>query len=151
MTVQGKDTLHQEALERYREYVDLGRRTVRAAWLAGQALNRVRQHLPHGQWLAWLQGAGIARSTAYRLVAVYLEYPEGTSQLGKFASVTSALEEAADRRPKARRTRSSALTKMGRLVAENDVLLRQVADLRMRVADLEAESRSCTCRTGAAS
>ena len=120
MTDQGGDTLSQEALELYREYVALGRRTVRAAWLAGQALNRARTHTEHGQWLTWLEGAGIARSSAYRIIGLFLEFPKGTSQLGKFASVTSALEEAAERRFKARRSGSRRRTTIQRLEAEND-------------------------------
>ena len=34
------------------------RRTVEESWLAGDALARIREQLPHGAWLPALQGRG---------------------------------------------------------------------------------------------
>ena len=56
--------LRQEAEEHIRALEQLARRTVEEAWLAGDALLRIKQQLPHGTWTPALAERGIPARTA---------------------------------------------------------------------------------------
>ena len=90
MTDHIAESLWQEAERHLRAFEQLARRTVEEAWLAGDALLRIRQQLPHGAWTPALRERGISRSTAHRFIQLRQKYPE-KSQLGTFGSVQAAL------------------------------------------------------------
>lgn len=64
--------LWQEAEERLRTFGELAGRTVEAAWLAGDALLRIKEQLPHGAWTPALKERGISKSTARQHNPAYL-------------------------------------------------------------------------------
>ena len=66
------------------------RRTVEEAWLAGDALGRIREQLPHGAWLPALRERGIPVRTAQRFVRLRQQYPQ-MRQIVAFDSVSAAL------------------------------------------------------------
>ena len=70
--------------------VTYARRTVIAAWLAGDALLRIKNQLPHGQWTPALKGRGIAPRTARRFIELRQKHDQ-IGQVGRFASVSAAL------------------------------------------------------------
>ena len=82
--------LWQEAEEHLQAFQQYARRTVEEAWLAGDALMRIREQLPHGGWRSGLDQRGITKSTAHRFISLRKKYPE-MSQLGTFSSVSAAL------------------------------------------------------------
>ncbi len=82
--------LWQEAEEHLQAFQQYARRTVEEAWLAGDALMRIREQLPHGGWRSGLEERGITKSTAHRFISLRKKYPE-MSQLGTFSSVSAAL------------------------------------------------------------
>ena len=82
--------LWQEAEEHLQAFQQYARRTVEEAWLAGDALMRIRDQLPHGGWRAGLEERGITKSTAHRFISLRKKYPE-MSHLGTFSSVSAAL------------------------------------------------------------
>ena len=84
--------LWQEAEEHLRTFGELARRTVEAAWLAGDALLRIKEQLPHGAWTPALKERGISKSTAHRFIQLRQKYPE-MSQVGTFRSVQAALTD----------------------------------------------------------
>ena len=83
-------TLLQEEEQHLRAFEQLARRTVEEAWLAGDALLRIRQHLPHGAWLPALKDRGIAYTTASRSIRLRQQYAE-INQVGEFGTVSAAL------------------------------------------------------------
>ena len=82
--------LWQEAEEHLHAFQQYARRTVEEAWLAGDALMRIREQLPHGGWRSGLEERGITKSTAHRFISLRKKYPE-MSQVGTFSSVSAAL------------------------------------------------------------
>ena len=82
--------LWQEAEEHLQAFQQYARRTVEEAWLAGDALMRIKEQLPHGGWRSGLEERGITKSTAHRFIRLRKKYPQ-MSQLGTFASVSAAL------------------------------------------------------------
>ncbi len=82
--------LWQEAEEHLQAFQQYARRTVEEAWLAGDALMRIREQLPHGGWRSGLEERGITKSTAHRFISLRKKYPE-MSQVGTFSSVSAAL------------------------------------------------------------
>ena len=98
--------LWQEAEQHLRAFEQLARRTVEEAWLAGDALLRIRQQLPHGAWLPALKERGIAYTTANRFIRLRQQYAE-INQDGEFGSVSAALTKGRSARP--RRTASPYL------------------------------------------
>ena len=82
--------LWQEAEEHLQAFQQYARRTVEEAWLAGDALMRIKEQLPHGGWRSGLEERGITKSTAHRFISLRKKYPE-MSQLGTFSSVSAAL------------------------------------------------------------
>jgi len=82
--------LWQEAEEHLHAFQQYARRTVEEAWLAGDALMRIKEQLPHGGWRSGLEERGITKSTAHRFISLRKKYPE-MSQLGTFSSVSAAL------------------------------------------------------------
>ena len=56
--------LWQEAEAHLRTFEQLARRTVEEAWLAGDALMRIKEKLPHGAWTPALKERGIAPASA---------------------------------------------------------------------------------------
>ena len=91
--------LWQEAEQHLRAFEQLARRTVEEAWLAGDALLRIRQQLPHGAWLPALRKRGIAYTTANRFIRLHQQYPE-INQVGDFGSVSAALTSGRSARPR---------------------------------------------------
>lgn len=67
----------------------LARRSVEAAWRAGEALAELKSRLPHGDWMRWLETEAVTESTSRRLrrlATVPLE------QLVEFDTVSAALK-----------------------------------------------------------
>ena len=84
--------LWQEAERHLREFERLARRTVEEAWLAGDALMRIKEQLPHGEWTPALEERGIAVRSARRFIQLRKQYPQ-IGQIGRFDSVTAALTD----------------------------------------------------------
>ena len=82
--------LWQEAEEHLQAFQQYARRTVEEAWLAGDALMRIKEQLPHGGWRSGLEERGITKSTAHRFISLRKKYPQ-MSQVGTFSSVSAAL------------------------------------------------------------
>ena len=68
--------LWQEAEQHIRAFEQLARRTVEEAWLAGDALLRIKEQLPHGAWTPALRERGIPLRTAQRLSACAKTIPK---------------------------------------------------------------------------
>ena len=71
-----------------RAFEQLARRTVEEAWLAGDALFRIRPP-PHGAWLPSRQERAIACTTANRFIRLRRQYVE-INQVGEFGTVPAA-------------------------------------------------------------
>ena len=84
--------LWQEAEQHLREFERLARRTVEEAWLAGDALLRIKELLPHGAWTPALQERGMAPASARRFIQLRKQYPQ-IAQIERFGSVSSALTD----------------------------------------------------------
>lgn len=90
--------LWQEAEQHMRTFEQLARRTVEEAWLAGDALLRIKQQLPHGAWTPALADRGISIHVAKRLIRLRRKYPE-IVQIARFDSVSSALTDRKKAKP----------------------------------------------------
>ena len=86
------ESLWQEAEQHLRAFEQLARRTVEEAWLAGDALLRIKEQLPHGAWTPALKERGIAPTTARRFIQLRKQYPQ-IDQIGCFGSVSAALTD----------------------------------------------------------
>lgn len=84
--------LWQEAEEHLRTFGELARRTVEEAWLAGDALMRIKEQLPHGAWTPALKERGIAPASARRFIQLRKQYPQ-IAQIERFGSVSAALTD----------------------------------------------------------
>ena len=84
--------LWDEAEHHLRAFEQLARRTVEEAWLAGDALLRIKEQLPHGAWTPALKERGIAVRSARRFIQLRQKYPE-IGQIGRFGSVSAALTD----------------------------------------------------------
>ena len=84
--------LWDEAEQHLRSFEQLARRTVEEAWLAGDALLRIKDQLPHGAWTPALKERGIAPTTARRFIQLRKQYPQ-IDQIGRFGSVSAALTD----------------------------------------------------------
>ncbi|MXY92314.1 MAG: hypothetical protein F4047_03020 [Caldilineaceae bacterium SB0670_bin_27] len=95
--------LWQEAEQHIRAFEQLARRTVEEAWLAGDALLRIKDQLPHGAWTPALRERGIPVRTAQRFLRLRQNYPE-KRQIVAFASVSAALTKSrpAEKPPESR-------------------------------------------------
>ena len=82
--------LWQEAEQHIRAFEQLARRTVEEAWLAGDALLRIKEQLPHGAWTPSLRERGIPVRTAQRFLRLRQNYPQ-KRQIVAFDSVSAAL------------------------------------------------------------
>ena len=90
--------LWQEAEQHLRAFEQLARRTVEEAWLAGDALLRIKQQLPHGAWTPALADRGISVHVAKRLIRLRRKYPE-IVQIARFDSVSAALTDSKKAKP----------------------------------------------------
>ena len=90
--------LWQEAEQHIRAFEQLARRTVEEAWLAGDALLRIKQQLPHGTWTPALADRGISVHVAKRLIRLRRKYPE-IVQIARFDSVSAALTDSKKAKP----------------------------------------------------
>ena len=81
--------LWREAEDHLADFQRYARRTVAEAWLAGDALMRVKDQFPHGAWRSGLEERGISKSTAQRFISLRKKYPE-MPQIGTFSSVSAA-------------------------------------------------------------
>lgn len=81
-----------EAEEHLRAFEQLARRTVEEAWLAGDALLRIKEPPPHGAWTPALEERGIAVRSARRFIQLRKQYPQ-IGQIGWLDSVTAALTD----------------------------------------------------------
>ena len=86
------ESLWQEAEQHLREFERLARRTVEEAWLAGDALLRIKEQLPHGAWTSALKERGIAPASARRFIQLRKQYPQ-IAQIERFGSVSAALTD----------------------------------------------------------
>ena len=95
--------LWQEAEQHIRAFEQLARRTVEEAWLAGDALLRIKEQLPHGAWTPALRERGIPVRTAQRFLRLRQNYPQ-KRQIVAFASVSAALTKSkpAEKPPESR-------------------------------------------------
>ena len=84
--------LWQEAEKHLRAFDQLARRTVEEAWLAGDALLRIKEQLPHGAWTPALKERGIAPASARRFIQLRKQYPQ-IAQIERFGSVSAALTD----------------------------------------------------------
>ena len=84
--------LWQEAEAHLRAFEQLARRTVEEAWLAGDALLRIKEQLPHGAWTPALKERGIAPASARRFIQLRKQYPQ-IAQIERFGSVSAALTD----------------------------------------------------------
>ena len=84
--------LWQEAEQHLRAFEQLARRTVEEAWLAGDALLRIKEQLPHGAWTPALEERGIPVRTARRFIQLRQKYPQ-IGQIVRFDSVSTALTD----------------------------------------------------------
>lgn len=84
--------LWQEAEAHLREFERLARRTVEEAWLAGDALLRIKEKLPHGDWTPALKERGIAPASARRFIQLRKQYSQ-IAQIERFGSVSAALTD----------------------------------------------------------
>lgn len=84
--------LWQEAEQHLRTFEQLARRTVEEAWLAGDALLRIKQQLPHGAWTPALEERRISTQLARRLIRLRRKYPQ-IVQVERFESVSAALTD----------------------------------------------------------
>ncbi len=84
--------LWQEAEQHLRTFEQLARRTVEEAWLAGDALLRIKQQLPHGAWTPSLEERRISTQLARRLIRLRRKYPQ-IVQIERFESVSAALTD----------------------------------------------------------
>ena len=84
--------LWQEAEEHLRAFEQLARRTVEEAWLAGDALLRIKDQLPHGAWTPALKERGIHPRQARRFIQLRQKYPE-IGQIVRYGSVSAALTD----------------------------------------------------------
>ncbi|MDE0464620.1 MAG: hypothetical protein OXH93_19535 [Caldilineaceae bacterium] len=91
--------LWREAEQHLRTFEQLARRTVEEAWLAGDALLRIKQQLPHGAWTPALSDRGISVHVAKRLIRLRRKYPE-IVQIARFDSVSAALTDSKKAKPK---------------------------------------------------
>ena len=90
--------LWQGAEQHLRAFEKLARRTVEEAWLAGDALHRIRQQLPHGAWTPALADRGISVHVAKRLIRLRRKHPE-IVQIARFDSVSAALTDSKRAKP----------------------------------------------------
>ena len=86
------ESLWQEAEEHLRAFEQLARRTVEEAWLAGDALLRIKEQLPHGAWTPALKERGIHPRQARRFIQLRQKYPE-IGQIVRYGSVSAALTD----------------------------------------------------------
>lgn len=86
------ESLWEEAEAHLREFERLARRTVEEAWLAGDALMRIKEQLPHGAWTPALKERGIAPASARRFIQLRKQYPQ-IAQIERFGSVSAALTD----------------------------------------------------------
>ena len=84
--------LWREAEQHLRAFEQLARRTVEEAWLAGDALLRIKEQLPHGAWTPALRERGIAPASARRFIQLRKQYPQ-IAQIERFGSVSAALTD----------------------------------------------------------
>ena len=84
--------LWQEAEQHLQAFEQLARRTVEEAWLAGDALLRIKEQLPHGAWTPALKERGIAPASARRFIQLRKQYPQ-IAQFERFGSVSAALTD----------------------------------------------------------
>ena len=69
------ESLWAEAEQHLREFERLAWRTVEEAWLAGDALMRIKEQLPHGVWTPALEERSIAPASARRFIQLRKQYP----------------------------------------------------------------------------
>ena len=86
------ESLWQEAEQHLREFERLARRTVEEAWLAGDALLRIKEQLPHGAWTPALKERGIHPRQARRFIQLRQKHPE-IGQIVRYGSVSAALTD----------------------------------------------------------
>ena len=84
------EILKQKFAVHFAEYITLGRQTVHAAWLAGEALCAVKAELPHGSFRLYLENQGVNRTTAGNLMRLAREIQ--MAKLLSFGSVDAALK-----------------------------------------------------------
>lgn len=81
--------LKQKVREHFAEFSTLMRRSVSAAWFAGEALNEIKERIERGEWRIFLETEGISIGVARRLMALNRGLP--IVRIGLFASVDAAL------------------------------------------------------------
>ena len=80
---------------KWAEANNLARRTIEASWHAGRALAQIKERVPHGQWMPWLEVEGVGKDTARRLLLMAeLEI----AQIAQFDTMTAALSSIKEQR-----------------------------------------------------
>ena len=74
----------------YAEFLGHGRKTVSEGFFAGQALAEIKDRLPHGAWLDFLETEGLNRETARKLRRLGRELD--IAKIVQFASIEAAFK-----------------------------------------------------------
>ena len=121
------------------QYVRYAGDALQAAWKCGEALAEVRSSLKQGDWLPWLQSAGISKSAGYRFMALF----EGHKlpALGSFQSMTAALKSLPKPKPDpaAEPDAEPKLTAAEKRLVERDRLIEQAKAAEERAQQAEQE------------
>ena len=136
-------TIRAEAVERVRSFEKLARRTVREAWYAGQALQRVKDTSVHGAWMPWLKSEGVSLDMQKRCRAIYAGHQIG--DLRQFASVAAALRALPKPEPKSEpdlpTDKPAELTPAEKRLVERDKLVEQAKAAEERAQAAEQAGR----------
>ena len=118
--------------------------TIEAAWRCGRALQEVRKKQAHGQWMDWLQSAGISYTRANRCMALagvelsrVLNFPSMTQALAAVSSVPRLTEVQSTATEKSRLKKASTPLKKPKAPTREEI-----EQLRERVSKLETSEKS---------
>lgn len=69
-----RDEMFPAMLNSEQAFVSAGKTYAESLWLAGDELNACKQEVPHGQWLAWLNGEGLPYGPSSRAMRIRNNY-----------------------------------------------------------------------------
>ena len=123
------------------EYVCFGRKTVHEAWFAGEALNAIKDRLPHGEFRLFLETEGVNRETARRLMLLARETE--MAKLLSFGSVDAALKSLSANTPNLLALSQSEPSRAGEKEVVREINL---AFARFAESEVEVGKALCECR-----
>ena len=133
--------LEAEAIKACKSAGELFRRTVRAAWYAGQMLNAYKQHVDYGEWGKWLDDNGIHKDLASRYMRLGAAYT--SDQINAFGTIDAAIK--ALPKPEGRKETGKdekgkeELSRAERKLLEEQQLREQAQAAQERAEELERE------------